>query len=83
MQSNDDENPAQFIITTFQPEIVAVTDKIYGVSHSHRISKIDVLPREQALNFVRRDAIDRAQATKAAESPAESGPSRKRQKETA
>ena len=38
-QANDPTNPAQFIITTFHPQIVMVADNIYGVSHSNKISK--------------------------------------------
>ena len=38
-QANDTQNPAQFIITTFHPQLLHETDKVYGVSHYNRISK--------------------------------------------
>ncbi len=38
-QANEKNNPAQFIVTTFHPQIVVVADRIYGVSHSNKISK--------------------------------------------
>jgi len=34
------------------PQIIHEADKIYGVSHSSRISRIDVVTREDALDFV-------------------------------
>ena len=33
-------------------QIIHEADKIYGVSHSNRISRIDVVAREDALEFV-------------------------------
>ncbi|TKA81051.1 Chromosome segregation protein sudA [Cryomyces minteri] len=42
----------QFICTTFRPEMVLVADKCYGVSYSNKTSSIDVVSREDALNFV-------------------------------
>ena len=38
-QANDARNPAQFIVTTFHPQIIHETDKVYGVSHQNRISR--------------------------------------------
>lgn len=37
---------------TINPQIVQEADKIYGVSHAHRISQIDVITREDALGFL-------------------------------
>ena len=42
----------QFICTTFRPEMVMVAEKCYGVSYAAKSSAIDVVSREQALNFV-------------------------------
>jgi len=42
----------QFICTTFRPEMVMVADKCYGVAYSNKTSSIDVVKREEALNFV-------------------------------
>ncbi len=42
----------QFICTTFRPEMVLVAEKCYGVSYSNKTSAIDVVSRDQALDFV-------------------------------
>lgn len=42
----------QFICTTFRPEMVMVAEKCYGVSYASKSSRIDVVSREQALDFV-------------------------------
>jgi hypothetical protein len=33
-------------------QIVMEADKIYGVSHSNRLSRVDLVTREDALEFV-------------------------------
>lgn len=51
--SQDTENGGgQFICTTFRPEMVLVAEKCYGVSYSNKTSSIDVVSRENALEFV-------------------------------
>ena len=42
----------QFICTTFRPEMLLVAEKCYGVSYVNKASSIDVVTREEALNFV-------------------------------
>lgn len=42
-QTADENQPSQFIITTFHPQIIQQADKVYGVSHTNRISRIDVV----------------------------------------
>ncbi|GAB7357313.1 hypothetical protein MBLNU459_g8275t1 [Dothideomycetes sp. NU459] len=42
----------QFICTTFRPEMLLVAEKCYGVSYINKTSSIDVVSREQALDFV-------------------------------
>lgn len=49
---NGDETPAQFICTTFRPEMVHVAEKCYSVVYSNKTSSIDACPRDTALNFV-------------------------------
>lgn len=49
------EGAAQFIITTFHPQIVEVADKAYGVQHSNCVSTIVPLAHSAALKFVRDD----------------------------
>ncbi|XBJ21091.1 hypothetical protein VPH35_011804 [Triticum aestivum] len=45
----------QFIATTFRPEILKVADKIYGVTHKNRVSFINVVSKEQAMDFIEHD----------------------------
>ena len=42
----------QFICTTFRSEMLLVAEKCYGVSYSHKASKIGVVTKEEALDFV-------------------------------
>jgi structural maintenance of chromosome 3 (chondroitin sulfate proteoglycan 6) len=42
-QASSQQNPAQFITTTFRPEMVAVADKCYGISLSNKVSAIHPL----------------------------------------
>ena len=54
-QGSQDEQggmQGQFICTTFRPEMVLVADKCYGVTFRNKTSSIDVVEREQALEFV-------------------------------
>lgn len=48
-------NAAQFIVTTFHPQIVEVSDKSYATEHSHRVSRVREIPRQAALQFVLQD----------------------------
>lgn len=75
--------PAQFIVTTFHPQIVEVCDKAYGVEHKHRISSLRELDRQMALDFVRQDKSHEARNHKPAETNIEDeeGRATKRQKE--
>ena len=50
----------QFIATTFRPEILKVADKIYGVTHKNRVSYINVVSKEQALDFIEHDQTHNA-----------------------
>ncbi|CAG9460585.1 unnamed protein product [Pedinophyceae sp. YPF-701] len=54
-QAEDDRNPAQFIVTTFNPQLVQVSDQVYGVSHAKRISTVDLVTREDAIQFLQED----------------------------
>nr|CAB3471148.1 unnamed protein product [Digitaria exilis] len=55
-----DLSGTQFIATTFRPEIVEVSDKIYGVTHNNRVSYINVVSKEQALDFIENDQTHNA-----------------------
>ncbi|ESQ50590.1 hypothetical protein EUTSA_v10023124mg [Eutrema salsugineum] len=45
----------QFITTTFRPELVKVADKIYGVFYNNSVSSVNVISKDQALDFVEKD----------------------------
>lgn len=45
----------QFITTTFRPELVKVADKIYGVTHKNRVSRVNVVSKEDAIDFIEHD----------------------------
>ena len=61
------EKGTQFIATTFRPELVSVCDKVYGVSHAARISRVDVITKAAALQFIGdADAQEQAAAEAAA-----------------
>ncbi|KAF6031627.1 SMC3 [Bugula neritina] len=46
---------AQFITTTFRPELLEHADKFYGVMFRNKVSHIDCVLREQAYDFVEDD----------------------------
>lgn len=49
---------AQFITTTFRPEMLRYADKFYGVTFHDRVSHINVITREDAVNFVEQEAVN-------------------------
>eukprot|EP00798_Chlamydomonas_sp_ICE-L_P031774 gene31775-6971_t len=51
-QANDPINPAQFIVTTFHPQIVGEADQLHGVAHTNRVSNIYAIRREDAFTFL-------------------------------
>ncbi|CAD7703646.1 unnamed protein product [Ostreobium quekettii] len=51
-QSEDENNHAQFILTTFHEQLVHVSDHVYGVSHTNKISRVDRIQHQHALKFV-------------------------------
>uniref|UniRef100_T1JG50 Structural maintenance of chromosomes protein n=1 Tax=Strigamia maritima TaxID=126957 RepID=T1JG50_STRMM len=46
---------AQFITTTFRPELLEKADKFYGVMFRNKVSHIDCVTREEARDFVEDD----------------------------
>mmetsp|Transcript_932 Transcript_932/g.2174 ORF Transcript_932/g.2174 Transcript_932/m.2174 type:complete len:1364 (+) Transcript_932:353-4444(+) len=54
---------AQFIVTTFRPELVRVTDKCFGIQFQNKVSSIVPLEREDALDFVESIAASETGAT--------------------
>lgn len=51
-QSTNKDNPTQFICSTFRPEIVAIADHCYGISHQDKVSNIYLLSKRDALSFI-------------------------------
>ena len=49
---SESSEKGQFICTTFRPEMLLVAEKCYGVSYINKTSSIDVVSKEQALDFV-------------------------------
>ena len=55
-QAHDEENPAQFITSTFRPELVNVADAHIGVSQDKKASVVRHLTKHQAANFLMQKA---------------------------
>lgn len=51
-QANDGQNPTQFIQTTFAPELVKIADHVYGVTFKNKVSSVDLIDKEEGLNFI-------------------------------
>ncbi|KAK9078740.1 hypothetical protein SSX86_002798 [Deinandra increscens subsp. villosa] len=51
----------QFITTTFRSELVKVADKIYGVTHKNRVSHVNVVTMDEALDFIEHDQSHNAE----------------------
>ncbi len=51
-QARDRDSPAQFITTTFRPELVGVADKCYGIAMQNKVSSIYPLSKNEAKVFV-------------------------------
>ncbi|KAG0331227.1 Structural maintenance of chromosomes protein 3 [Podila horticola] len=46
---------AQFITTTFRPEMLANADKFYGVTFQNKVSIVSAISKEEALDFVEQE----------------------------
>ncbi len=46
---------AQFITTTFRPEMLVHADKFYGVTFVDKVSRINVISRDDARQFVEQE----------------------------
>jgi structural maintenance of chromosome 3 (chondroitin sulfate proteoglycan 6) len=51
-QAHSAQNPTQFIVSTFRPELVSVADRCYGISHQNKVSSIHHLSKKDALHFI-------------------------------
>jgi structural maintenance of chromosome 3 (chondroitin sulfate proteoglycan 6) len=43
---------AQFITTTFRPELLAHSDQFYGVTFNKKVSNVQLITRDDAMTFV-------------------------------
>eukprot|EP00955_Chlamydomonas_euryale_P117966 366510-Chlamydomonas_euryale.AAC.11 len=51
-QADSERNPVQFIVTTFHPQIVGEADRLMGVSHNARVSRVFTITHDAALEFL-------------------------------
>lgn len=51
-QANSADNPTQFIVSTFRPELVSVANRCYGISHQNKVSSVHHLSKKDALHFI-------------------------------
>ena len=51
-QAHSTENPTQFIVSTFRPELVAVADRCFGISLQQKHSSLHHLSKKDALHFI-------------------------------
>lgn len=48
---------AQFITTTFRPELLDAADKFYGVTFRNKVSHVQAVSKEMAKGFVEEDVV--------------------------
>lgn len=51
-QANSADNPTQFIVSTFRPELVTIANRCYGISYQNKVSSIHHLSKKDALKFI-------------------------------
>ena len=51
-QANNPNNPTQFIMSTFRPELVRVAKNCYGISHQNKVSSIHSMAKNDAMKFI-------------------------------
>lgn len=51
-QANSEDNPTQFICSTFRPELVTIANNCYGISHQNKVSSVHHLSKKDALHFI-------------------------------
>lgn len=51
-QANDKENPTQFIVSTFRPELVERSGRWFGIGHQNKVSNLHNLSKTNALEFI-------------------------------
>nr|CCA17167.1 structural maintenance of chromosomes protein 3 put [Albugo laibachii Nc14] len=51
-QAHSEVSPAQFITSTFRPELVSVADRFYGIGYQNKISSVHSMTKEESLDFI-------------------------------
>ena len=51
-QADSKDSPTQFIVSTFRPELVARSERWFGISHQNKVSSLHPLSRKDALHFI-------------------------------
>ncbi|KAL8007377.1 putative structural maintenance of chromosomes protein [Plasmopara halstedii] len=51
-QAHSKDSPAQFITSTFRPELVNIADKFYGIGHQNKISNVYSMTKRESLDFI-------------------------------
>ncbi|KAH7481792.1 hypothetical protein PRIC1_009747 [Phytophthora ramorum] len=51
-QAHSKDSPAQFITSTFRPELVNIADKFYGIGYQNKISNVYSMAKEESLDFI-------------------------------
>ncbi|CAF3277864.1 unnamed protein product [Rotaria sp. Silwood2] len=66
---NELSQKAQFIITTFGPDLLKYGDKFYGITYRNKVSQIRSVTRDEALEFVEDNDAQNQAAQAAATAP--------------
>ncbi|ELP89408.1 structural maintenance of chromosome protein, putative [Entamoeba invadens IP1] len=51
---------AQYVVTTFRPELIGPAKKWYEIKHQNKVSSISVVTKEDALDVIKEDEINRS-----------------------
>lgn len=51
-QAHSKDNPTQFIVSTFRPELVKASNTCYGISLQNKVSSLHHLGKKEALKFI-------------------------------
>ena len=60
---NELSQKAQFIITTFGPDLLKYGDKFYGITYRNKVSQIRSVTRDEALEFVEDNDVQNPSCT--------------------
>ncbi|GLE04374.1 hypothetical protein PINS_up013304 [Pythium insidiosum] len=68
-QAHSKDNPAQFITSTFRPELVSVADKFYGIGYQNKISNVYTMTKQESLEFIANIMAEEEEVERARKSP--------------